>query len=460
MPVAVLSDGTARAQVVVCDAAAARAGVRRGMAANAALALAPRLQLLERRPQREAQALQRLADAALSFTPAVSLEPPAALLLEIAGSLRLFGEPVVLREQVRAACQALGHCAIAAVTPTASSALWLAAAGCDSLIPDPAGLAGGLAALPIAVLPWPAASHRVLRDAGIRTLGDCARLPRDGLARRLGPERLRELDQAYGRIAEVRHWHQSAAQFREQLDMPLETANAKLLAAAADQLLDRLQVDMRRRQCAVQLLWLRLEHTSLPPTLLRIGLLAATSDIARLAELLRIHLDAAVLPDKVIALALEANFQSQVDQHSRQLFGAAIDPTRQPGAINELLERLRARLGTGAVHGIRALQEHRPEYAWQAIADPMPVVPSDSQAWPERPLWMLPEPLQLEVVAGQPRCPGPLEIMRGPERIENGWWDGRDIRRDYYAGRNHRGMCLWLFRDLRAGGWYLHGIFG
>jgi protein ImuB len=48
-----------------------------------------------------------------------------------------------------------------------------------------------------------------------------------------------------------------------------------------------------------------------------------------------------------------------------------------------------------------------------------------------------------------------------PERIESGWWDGRDVRRDYYVACTRGGMRLWIFRERRAGGrWFLHGVFG
>jgi len=54
-----------------------------------------------------------------------------------------------------------------------------------------------------------------------------------------------------------------------------------------------------------------------------------------------------------------------------------------------------------------------------------------------------------------------LELEQGPERIESGWWDGRDVQRDYYVARNPAGVRLWLFRDRQsAGRWFLHGVFG
>jgi protein ImuB len=62
--------------------------------------------------------------------------------------------------------------------------------------------------------------------------------------------------------------------------------------------------------------------------------------------------------------------------------------------------------------------------------------------------------------------PEPCDVRRlvfeeGPECIESGWWDGRDVARDYYVARSGQGERLWVFRNRRdAGtGWFLHGWF-
>ena len=46
------------------------------------------------------------------------------------------------------------------------------------------------------------------------------------------------------------------------------------------------------------------------------------------------------------------------------------------------------------------------------------------------------------------------------ERIESGWWDGQDVRRDYFIVIGAAGEKLWFYRDCETGEWYLHGIFG
>jgi protein ImuB len=55
---------------------------------------------------------------------------------------------------------------------------------------------------------------------------------------------------------------------------------------------------------------------------------------------------------------------------------------------------------------------------------------------------------------------GAVERREGPERIESGWWDERDVGRDYYIAVSAGGERLWVFRDRRNRDWYLHGLFG
>jgi protein ImuB len=79
-----------------------------------------------------------------------------------------------------------------------------------------------------------------------------------------------------------------------------------------------------------------------------------------------------------------------------------------------------------------------------------------------RPAWLLAEPQPLEGDE-QPRYEGPLEIEEGPERIESGWWDGGDVRRDYFVAASPTGELAWIYRDHRYGvddgEWFLHGVF-
>jgi protein ImuB len=66
----------------------------------------------------------------------------------------------------------------------------------------------------------------------------------------------------------------------------------------------------------------------------------------------------------------------------------------------------------------------------------------------------------LELQDGHPCRDGMLTLECDRERIESGWWDGRDVARDYYVACDRQGARLWIYRELTgARRWLLHGIF-
>jgi protein ImuB len=99
------------------------------------------------------------------------------------------------------------------------------------------------------------------------------------------------------------------------------------------------------------------------------------------------------------------------------------------------------------------VSEHRPERAWRSVEPgtlPAPILPPAGA----RPLWLLDAPRELGSIRR-------LKLLSGPERIESGWWDGADIRRDYYVAHAQEAGLWWIFRSLDAPErWYVHGYFG
>ena len=71
-------------------------------------------------------------------------------------------------------------------------------------------------------------------------------------------------------------------------------------------------------------------------------------------------------------------------------------------------------------------------------------------------MWLVTAPFPLTLTPERK-----FELLRGPERIETGWWDGHDCRRDYFVVRDAAGGTLWAYREYKPRpGWYLHGVFG
>lgn len=459
VPHAVLSGEGRQARILLCDPLASSLGVRGGMSVNAALALAPRLQIQPRDIRLEQQALAHLAAWAVQFTPVVSIGPDHALLLEVASSLKFFGGLDGLRAMLNSGVRSQGHAVVIAAAPTARAALWFARSGGTISVTDRRHLRRALAGLPLACLGWPEQALGVLRRIGVESVGECLRLPRDGFARRVGAGWLRELDEALGGQAEARLNHHPPERFHDALELAAEASGSVPVLAALQILLERLRAHFSVRQAGAEVLWIGLRHRAAADTRLRIGLLRPGIDAGRLLRLAELHLAAIRLPAPVVAVELQADAVCLAP-----VCDDLLGDGRDHGELRAtLLERLRARLGFQAVHGIRAASGHRPERAWHRVAEPRP---GDARqdaavaARPQRPLWLLENPLPLDRRQGQPHFEGTLVPADGPERIESGWWDGHDVRRDYYLMRNPHGAQLWVFRDGRSGAWYLHGIFG
>jgi protein ImuB len=441
-PLAVIEKQGSRTWVIACNDAAEGCGVRVGMAASAAQALADGLIVRRRDPAAERESLAGLAVWAGRFTPSVSIEPPDGLLLEISTCLSLHRGLGNLLKQARSGIGEMGYVAMMACAQSSHGAWLMAKAGIEKAVRERARLEQILAALPVALLDQPPAVLEGLARVGANTLGECLRLPRGGVARRFGQTLIDELDRALGRLPEARAFFVPPASFERALELPAPVRNAEALQFAARRLLPELEGYLTLRQAGVQELELVCRHERRADTVLKLGFAKPSRDAARMQLLLRETLGRTRLPAAAHTLILRAPQVLQLSTSCGDLF----QKSREADG-DLLLERLRIRLGKDAVYGIETAADHRPENAWHPCQEQGGAVVANRH----RPLWLLPKPL--------PCHDGRLKLTSGPERIESGWWDGRDATRDYYVAEDRSGAQLWVYCDRVSGEWYVHGVF-
>jgi protein ImuB len=442
-------------RVFVCDARAGALGVRPNMGLAAAWALAPALQLRERNLRAEQDALEGVAAWLCRFTPAVSLEPPQGVLAEVGGSLRRFGGLRALAAQIREGVAALGFSAHLAAAPAARGAWLLTFAEPEPLLEDIAALGGALERLPVGVLSMTDEAHALLERIGIRTVGALLGLPRAALARRLGPALRADLDRALGSEPEARRFFVPPERFAVTLELPAEVEHAGGVLFAARRLLVQLEGLLSARQAGIRQFLVVLGHRRRAATRIEIGLAGAGRDAGRFVELLRERLSGHVLTAPVESVRIEAQAFVALEGRTIGLFGGAQEDAE---AWHRLVERLQARLGEDAVSGLALNADYRPERAWRSCLPGGEGSAAQDIAFGPRPLWLVEPPQMLEERGGVPQQDGPLVMLAGPERIESGWWDGAEIKRDYFIARAADTALLWIYREA-GGGWYLHGIF-
>ena len=479
----IVTSGGHHPRVVAANAAALAAGIRRDRLVSAALALVPEVVMRERDVAAEEAALADVATRLLAFTPNASLAPPDAVLAEIEGSLRLFGGLQPLCRQLERQAASHGYDTVLALAPTPTAALLLARDRRSTPVLHIDALASALAPLPLALLDLDADALATLKAAGVTTFAAAQALPRAGLARRFGRHVVDTLDRALGRAADPRAPYLPPPRFERRLPLAAPIDNVEALGFAVHRLVNDCAHWLLARGLGVTRLSLTLVHErylrerGMPPTVATFALGAPARAPAHLQAVLRERLARVALPAPVEAIVLASDETSPLAGRNLCL----LPEDEAEDVVVPLVDRLRSRLGDRVVATLRVHAEHRPERAASeapVLAHTVPRMPIDIRAQPRavqgsraerrapeaaaappRPLWLLDEPRPLGVVfEGKPWI-----LRDGPERIESGWWDGRDCRRDYFVAEDPRGGMVWIYRDHRYGTddgeWFLHGLF-
>ena len=284
-PLAVASDGSAHSSLLVVNEGARAAGIHPGMGLDAACASAPRLEVRGRDPVLETAALQKLAIWAGRFTAFVSPAPPAGLLLEVGGSLRLFGGVDMLRQGIESGLRELGFEASIGTAPTPAAAWLLARAGFPEPVLERSRLPGRLAEVPLACLDLPEPALRDLAAMGVRSFRDACRLPRDAVSRRVGEALVDTMDRALGRRPEAPARYTAPPEFSRRLDFPDEVEEMSPVLAGLRRLLRELTSFLRARSLGANALELRLLPRFAPAIRIPVTLISASRDPEHLLDL-------------------------------------------------------------------------------------------------------------------------------------------------------------------------------
>lgn len=443
--------------------------------------------------------MERLACWAYRYTSRVSLDGADALLLELAASARLFGGQPALHAALQTDLETLGFLALFGYGATPAAARLRA----EVARRDPAR-SGELYLLAPLALADSALDSRIvatLQATGVRTLGELAKLPRSGIARRFGQATLDYLGRLRGELPEPLELYRPPDSYHAWLELPAPCSSTEALAFPLKRMLGDLGAVLSARDGGVQHFMLRfaLESTRRSSEMrssigdlcrLEVGLIEASRDPEHLYTLTRARMERMRFPRPVLGIHLEvARLPTFVPRH-QDLFGDIGDSS---AGLNTLIERLSARLGDAALLRPQWIADHRPERAsrWRPSAEGPALIrpPEGTPPYAARPSCLLPEPLPIQLEG--------VMLISSAERIESGWWDDGDVRRDYYlaeivdverlfAGRRNplvasvsmaaaggsstgaaheqfqvsKGARAWVYQDLRQPeNWYLHGWF-
>jgi len=486
--VALVAEQRSALRVQVCSPPAARAGVGPGQTLAQARALLPGIEVELLDAEAERQDLGDLARQLHRVAPAVAALPPEALAAGLPWIRGGAHDPRAELAQLRRArdrLRALGHRVRAVVADDLFAAGVLAAWGPGDAVIPPGGLAGALAPLPLATLAPSERMASLLRDLGLRRVGDLAALAVADVTGRFGAEGLRLHRLAHGRLGSLPLSVQAPREGPGRaLELPAPAEEVAPLIFAIHRLCVELCADLAAAGRALLGLDLTLEVDGVAPVRLSLRVGQPVRAPEALARLLRRRVEGLSLPGPVVALRVEARpVVPFAGAQAPLLVGCrALEPLAQVAA------RLVDALGPEALCFPEPRARWRPEAAWApaAVLDgegrfsqglgpaPEPVEGDSDPAWPHegwrlelplpRPALLLPEPrpVLLEPRFGEPRrvqVEGRWLAVRrcwGPERLQGEWW-AAGLDRRYWVLDLADGRCAWVYAEL--GNAWLHGFF-
>ncbi len=460
-PRAIVELQGAKRLVISCNAVAREQGIRCGLALNAAYAICPQLEVDEYDEIVQQQYLDELSLWALQYSSWITPCMPDTILLEIKASLSLFGGLQQLLEKFDNAADEQKLSMVVGVAPTPTAARLLSrinhfhanqadTANTIEPVTEMADIETVFANLPVDFLPLDDFTHKGLRQSGIKRCTQLFKLPASALTRRFGEDCTSLLYRLLGRIPEPCPALRMPEHFLRSIDLPLEAPDTHALQFPLNRLLHALGGYLRASDSGVRQLKITLYHLRCKASTLTIGFLEATADHKHLLRVATERLATRDLPEPVTAISVEALETDAITRSGKDLFNKS---ESQSGTIEQALDLLGARIGRDRVYTPSLQQDHRPENAWATTSPPT----TDASLWPTRPLWLLKE-------ARNSRQK--LTLMSQAERIENGWWDSNDVRRDYFIARDHQGAWVWVYCERQSAKathcpetYYIHGLF-
>ena len=433
-------------RITCCTQGAADFGISRLMTLNSAYALCPALTVIEYDEEHQATLLRQIGEWAMQFSSIVSLHPPYHLLIEIAGSKKLFEGFEILVSLIEQELGKLGFSAQMGIAPTPLSANLLARANSRIGITRLERLPNGLKNLPVTLLDFEQTTIEALSRSGIYKIGSLINVSPASLTRRFGPAFTKYLECLLGKHPYPVRPIRASEFFERSLDLPIEVDDTNALQFATQRMIGELNAFLVTRDSGVTSYSFTLRHERCEDTVLELRFLQATSQSKHLHQVLSERLSQTVLSAPVCGLHMLADSFTQIERDTSDFFHKSM---RQQKSHGEVIDKLCSRLGTEALYTLSPVEDHRPEKAWEKSL-PDNTKDYDSH-WPHRPLWILDTPK----VATQA-----LYKTSDVERIETGWWDDTDVRRDYFTADDKHGRRYWVFKEHNGSDeLYIHGVF-
>jgi protein ImuB len=495
-------------QLTALNDAAAMAGLALEMPLATARAMLPALEVIDADPVADGKTLETIADWCDRFTPLVAFDGSNGLFLDITGCAHLFGGEAAMMGQVCNTLSRQGFIVSGAIAGTAMAARALTRHAHGRIVTC-GDEAAAVAPLLVATLGADEKIVRGLHRAGLKTIGDVASRSPAEITARFGAAFTSILQQALGQGDAPISPRKPAPDYVAEKRFAEPVATQEVIALTLSSLAAVLTAAMERHGKGARLLEASFFRTDSTVRALAVEAGQPVTQPKVIERLFAEKLDALADPldpgfgFDLIRLSAVRTVSAQAVQHG---FDTAANEAED---VNQLVDRLSARLGRRRVVRYLPQDTHIPEHAALAV----PAQETDGAVvWPQpvpdeppsRPLRLFERPEVIEVTADFPDgAPAQFRWRRnlhvivraeGPERIAMEWWrhrdeddtetddefvklhppqadtdvlkrDGSVLTRDYFRAEDRAGVRYWIYREgvfareVQTFRWFLHGLF-
>lgn len=436
-------------RVVQVNALAYAQGIRLNMGLGAAAALSKELIVAPYDETKTHSKLKEIADWLYLVSADIALFPPEGLALKVTPMLALYGDLAHYWQALKSHLSSLQVTYHYACGYSPLAARVLARRKHDFITDNTNTIRQALAKQPLVALELPKVLHEPLTRLGLHSLEDLISVPLAELGRRFDPSLVQYIGRLLGHFQHPLTPYQPPETFSRTLNLLFELENLDWLSKPLTQLLNQLEAFLRLRDTLAYEIRISLSLRDAP----NIDVIVSAAEGEYRAEgwlkLATLTLSNLVLTAPIQAVSVSVVHMMPRCSEMQDLFSSK----RSGLSAKALLSILQAKLGKEAIKGLGVSDDPRPELSSRyttpfqgghasghCIMEASPML---------RPTFLLP--------SAQPLVQA-VTVLHGPERITTGWWDGKDVTRDYFIARDEQGRYLWVYRDTSQS-WFVHGLF-
>ncbi len=444
LPVAVI-DANAN-KVCQVNQLAFTKGVKLNMGLASASLLCSNLQLHEYNSDIESQHIINIADYLYLFTSDIVLIPPNAILLRAQHMLDLYGGIQSYWRVIQQALDKQNVSYIASSSFSVQAARLLALSGHSIISDNRQHIENTLQDCPLHLTDIDNKDIQKLTRIGVTTYGDLIKLPIAELANRVSRFSMQIINELLGKQASKVNFYQPLPHYNDYIELLYEISVSDKLTPVIYKCLDKFSefLLLRNAHCiSIEITFFQRDHEACCYTFNSIRPIYKAKDWL---DIISLKLEQIKFSSPVYALALACKQYDRAEVANDDLFA---NKSTHVAALT-LLSRLQSKLGQNNVQSLKFTEDFRPDQCSQTYElGKAKTTNNHRSVFSDRPGLLLdrPKPLELEV-----------ELIKGPERIQTGWWDNNSIHRDYYIAQSPTGQQVWIFKTPQKE-WFLHGFF-